>query len=255
MGTKIIAHYNDNSESDTYTLASGELETFTKTLNTGVEVSLEWKKGSGDAECGYTINYKNGAEIYSGKGTQKGIFFSWVNNCSSLEKTIKTGEAVKNFDIEVGTHSATLKWEKPETEGVKHYEIYRETMLIDTTLNLYYKDENLVSGSYTYNVRPVYEDCFGATSTKEIAFCEGVEEMFVPNVTIYPNPASDRLYVETQTQTLTIEIYDVYGRLQDHKTTRLQGCIAVDVVNLNSGIYFVKVVTENGNVVKRIVKY
>ena len=255
MGAKIFAHYSDNSESDTYTLVNGDAETFTKTLDTGVEVSLEWKKGSMDSECRYSINYANGTEIYSGKGTQKGIFFSWVNNCSSLEKTIKTGEAVKNFDIVVGTHSATLKWEKPETEGVKHYEIYRETMLIDTTLNLYYKDENLVSGSYTYNVRPVYEDCFGATSTKEIAFCEGVEEMFVPNVTIYPNPASDRLYVETQTQTLTIEIYDVYGRLQDHKTTRLQGCIAVDVVNLNSGIYFVKVVTENGNVVKRIVKY
>jgi hypothetical protein len=59
MGAKIIASYSDNSESDTYTLTNGEAGTFTKTLNTGVEVSLEWKKGSTDSECKYTINYEN----------------------------------------------------------------------------------------------------------------------------------------------------------------------------------------------------
>ncbi len=40
---------------------------------------------------------------------------------------------------------------------------------------------------------------------------------------IYPNPVQDRLYIETQTQTLTVEIYDVYGRQQDYKTTSLCG--------------------------------
>lgn len=255
MGTKIIAHYNDNSESDTYTLAGGELETFTKTLNTGVEVSLEWKKGSGDAECGYTINYKNGAEIYSGKGTQKGIFFSWVNNCSTQEMSIKTGEAVKDFKAIGKDNHVTLKWEKPDAEGVAYYEIYRETIFIDTTLNLYYDEENLSNENYTYSVRPVYEDCNGATTTRNVTSNENVEEMLVSNVTIYPNPANDRLYVETLTLTLTIEIYDVYGRQQVTKSLCHQGALVVDLTNLNSGIYFVKVVTENGNVVKRIVKY
>ena len=78
------------------------------------------------------------------------------------------------------------------------------------------------------------------------------------NVEIYPNPVDDRLYIETltqtQTQTLTIEIYDVYGRLQDYKTTRLQGNVAIDVTDLKSGIYFVKINTEKGNIVKRIIK-
>ena len=73
---------------------------------------------------------------------------------------------------------------------------------------------------------------------------------------LYPNPVNDKLYIETQTQTqtLTIEIYDIYGRLQDYKTIRLQDNVAIDVENLKSGIYFVKINTEKGNIVKRIIK-
>jgi hypothetical protein len=55
--------------------------------------------------------------------------------------------------------------------------------------------------------------------------------------------------------TQTIEIYDVYGRIQNisnSATQQLSNSINVD--NLNSGVYFVKVVTENGEVVKRFVK-
>ena len=209
-----------------------------------------------DSECRYDINYETGAEIYSGKGTQKGTFFSWVNNCSTQEMKIKTGEAVKNFNIEMGNNIVTLKWEAPETEGVTAYEIYRETVLLDTITELYYNDENLISGTYTYNVRPVYEDHNGATSTQEVTFCEGVEELFVPNVTIYPNPANDKVYIETEVEIKEIVVYDVYGRIQNLRNSETQKLRnSVDVSELNSGIYFVKVKTENGNVIKRIVKY
>ena len=251
-GAKIIAHYNDNSESDTYTIANGEIETFTKTINTGVEVSLEWKKGSMDTECTYTIHYENGSEIYRGKGTQKGTFFSWINNCSTQEMRINTGDAVKNFNVYAKDYSVTLKWEKPNTENVVQYEIYRETVLIDTTTNLYYNDENLSSGTYTYSVRPVYEDCYGATVTKEIAFCEGVEENLIPNITIYPNPVNDKLYIATEVEVEEVVVCDIYGRQQVYKTTSQQ---VVDLTNLNRGIYFVNIKTSVGNVVKKIVKY
>ena len=256
MGAKIIASYNDNSEPDTYTLSGGEEGTFTKTLNTGVEVSLEWKKSSTDSECQYTINYENGAEIYSGKGRQDGVFFSWLNDCSTQEMMIKTGDAVKDFNVIVEDYSVTLKWEAPETENVIHYEIYRETILLNTITELNYNDENLISGTYTYSVRPVYEDCNGATVSQEVAFCEGVEEMFVPNVKIYPNPVNDKVYIETEVEIKEIVVYDVYGRIQNLSNSATQQLSnSVDVSNLNSGIYFLKVKTENGNIVKRIVKY
>ena len=75
------------------------------------------------------------------------------------------------------------------------------------------------------------------------------------SIRFYPNPVGDRLYIETQTltQTLTVEIYDVFGRQQELSVISGQPS-AIDVTNLNSGVYFVKIVTSEGEVVKRFVK-
>jgi hypothetical protein len=56
------------------------------------------------------------------------------------------------------------------------------------------------------------------------------------------------------TQTLTIEIYDVYGRRQQQSTVNRQQTLTIDLSDLKSGIYFVKINTEKGNIVKRIIK-
>ena len=84
---------------------------------------------------------------------------------------------------------------------------------------------------------------------------ESIEEL-TSSLLLYPNPVNDKLYIETQTltQTLTIEIYDIYGRCQVTETPSHQACLVVDVADLKSGVYFVKVVTSEGKTVKRIVK-
>ena len=83
---------------------------------------------------------------------------------------------------------------------------------------------------------------------------ENVNDIMTSSVNIHPSPVSDKLYIETQTltQTLTIEIYDVYGRQQS--MVNGQQSTVIDVTNLNSGVYFVKVVTKEGETVKRFIK-
>ena len=70
---------------------------------------------------------------------------------------------------------------------------------------------------------------------------------------LHPNPVNDKLYIETLTQTLTIEIYDVYGRQQQLSAISGQPSV-IDISGLNSGVYFVKVVTSEGETVKKIIK-
>ena len=83
----------------------------------------------------------------------------------------------------------------------------------------------------------------------------GINDNCMANVNIYPNPVNDRLYIETSTQIQSIEIYDIYGRIQNLRNSETQKLRnSIDVSELNSGIYFVKVKTEEGNIVKRIVK-
>ena len=104
---------------------------------------------------------------------------------------------------------------------------------------------------------------FGAEASCVVSIVEGVEEEPEPgegieevtsSINMYPNPVNDKLYIEAEMEVEEVVVYDVFGRPQDHKTTRLQGNLVVDVANLNSGIYFVKVVTENGESVQRFIK-
>jgi hypothetical protein len=149
----------------------------------------------------------------------------------------------------------TVKWDAPEKGNPAGYNVYVDGKLVAEKISSLEYTSEWKNNRYVEVVAVYENDKTSVGIVKQITSEENVNEIETNDISVYPNPVDDKLYIETLTQTLTIEIYDVYGRLQDHKTTRLQGCIAVDVVNLNSGIYFVKVVTENGNVVKRIVKY
>ena len=80
---------------------------------------------------------------------------------------------------------------------------------------------------------------------------DAVEEM-TASFNIYPNPVNDKLYIETEAEVREVVVYDVYGRQQS--TDNGQQSTTIDVANLNSGVYFVKVVTANGEAVKRIIK-
>ena len=82
----------------------------------------------------------------------------------------------------------------------------------------------------------------------------GVEEL-TSSFNIYPNPVENELFIETEMNVGEIAIYDVYGRQtmcqQVNATTSQQ---VVDVADLKAGVYFVKIVADNGEVVKRFVK-
>ena len=157
----------------------------------------------------------------------------------------------------ISTSSIIITWDK--VENALSYNIYRDGELLDDTENTNYTDKDLeYNTEYCYTVEAVNGK---ETSDESEEVCvktlgEGVEE-HETSFNIYPNPVSDKLYIETltqtltQTQTQTVEIYDAFGRLQS--TVNGQQSM-VDVSNLNSGVYFVKVVTNEGDVVKRFVK-
>ena len=71
------------------------------------------------------------------------------------------------------------------------------------------------------------------------------------SLSIYPNPAKDQLFVETEMAVEEISVYDVFGRQQLAISGQQS---AVDVSNLSNGVYFVKVKSENNEVVKRFIK-
>ena len=83
---------------------------------------------------------------------------------------------------------------------------------------------------------------------------ESIEEL-TSSLLLYPNPVNDRLYIETEVEVEEVVVYTITGVVVGQRTTvNGQQTSSIDVSNLKNGVYFVKVVTENGKAVKRIIK-
>jgi len=74
---------------------------------------------------------------------------------------------------------------------------------------------------------------------------------------IYPNPAGNELRVKSyELRDMSVEIYDVFGRLQkaESRKQNAEGTMVVDISNLAAGIYFIKLIDENCSAVQRFIK-
>ena len=169
----------------------------------------------------------------------------------------------RNVNVSEDGNNLNISWEAPAANTPTGYNLYFNNELVaNNTKELTYSTEK-TDDFYFVEVVALYDNkkSVGAvkTSYKEENGNDttNVISNYENNIKIYPNPVNDRLYVETQTltQTLTIEIYDIYGRsqiLRNSETQQLSN--SIDVSNLKSGVYFVKVRTEEGDIVKRIIK-
>lgn len=117
-----------------------------------------------------------------------------------------------------------------------------------------------VAGAGMHNVNYRYTDSLtGCTDTITISIyvdlCTGVEEYDANDaVSIYPNPAANQLAVgNKQLAIMSVEITDLIGRsFYSEKFTNNKEQINVDVSSLPQGMYFVKVKTERGIAIRKI---
>ena len=178
--------------------------------------------------------------------------------------------------IAANDSTIVLTWEA--VEGATEYNIYEGEELIGSVTTLFCEIRDLEANTnYCFIVTAVNGEVESDKSeeacatTLDVALPEEPEEPEEPgdepeepgdaiaeNTTsfnIYPNPVNDKLNIVTEAEIEEIVVYDVYGRIQNFRNSETQELRnSIDVTDLNSGIYFVKVVTDNGEVVKRFVK-
>jgi len=81
-----------------------------------------------------------------------------------------------------------------------------------------------------------------------------INEIFRQSVSIYPNPTSGELTIENgQLKIRNIEIFDAFGKNVEVETFLLDEN-KIDISHLSSGIYIIKITTENGIAIKKFVK-
>ena len=76
------------------------------------------------------------------------------------------------------------------------------------------------------------------------------------NVQVYPNPATAEITVSlTSPSEVDIRIFDLSGKLLVYQAdTIIEGAHSLDVSSLTSGIYFLRINSENGEVTKKLIK-
>jgi pectate lyase len=78
------------------------------------------------------------------------------------------------------------------------------------------------------------------------------QKVVTPTFSLYPNPVSDLLYLSATDQKIeNVIIYSMTGALVKTVSNRTD---AIDVSDLNSGNYLVKLITDQGSYIQRVIK-
>ena len=125
------------------------------------------------------------------------------------------------------------------------------------TLTFKYYDVNTgetyaIADEFTFSVNATVGDVMEPYVMTRGAM--GIDELS-SSINIYPNPVDNELFLATEVRVEEIAIYDVYGRKTTVYGLQTTDFVhSIDVADLDAGVYFVKIKTENGNIVKRFVK-
>lgn len=138
--------------------------------------------------------------------------------------------------------------------GYPPFNVYRNDVFLATVKETSYTDTNVqTGGNYTYCVRPIYTSC--ETGVKCIpVVISSVNDVQADQVAIYPNPASDKVFVSGN-NLVKISIYNPTGQLIEQIYANKENTI--EEINLSAckqGIYFFKVETQNESFIKGVIK-
>ena len=107
-----------------------------------------------------------------------------------------------------------------------------------------------VSGdtTITFSHNTNFTDIFPVTSTLQTG---------KPALRMYPNPASDKVWIETanlSSENYTLSVFDISGKLTKVETNTWGSRIEFNVRNLNNGIYFVEIKSASDRKTMKLIK-
>ena len=228
--------------------AEGGTVTGAANYHIGDEVSLTATANEKYAFINWTVE---GEEVY----TENNYIFI-VEGARNLVANFAIIATPVNLKAEATSISEiNLTWDA--VENALSYNVYQGAELLanvtETTLTVDSLEPNT---EYCFTVTAVRNETESDKSEEACAktLGDGIEELAL-SINIYPNPVEEELIIATEVRVEEIAIYDIYGRM-----TYVYCLLSTDfvhninVADLEAGIYFVKVVTSEGNIVKRFIK-
>lgn len=199
------------------------------------------------------------------------------NEGFSNESCATAGECYAPSDLDYETTGSTfkikLKWTKPSpADGLSGYYLYRATeqdgsynriKLLGANSTSYTDNTAVQEGHYYYKLYAVYQDldeCVSAPAYWKYDHNQfflhvyysptGVEELEAGNVALYPNPTMAQFTIEGVGLN-HVTVYNAIGQ-KVYEANCEGNSTEVNLGNVESGVYMVRIVSEEGTVTKRV---
>jgi hypothetical protein len=175
-----------------------------------------------------------------------------------------TGLEVEETDINLNEYhySAAIHWDN--NSDVDHWNVQykredEDWTTVSVNENSYLLENCVCDWGYFVRVQAVCGEDNNSDWSEEEAFgiMVGINSYLENSVTLYPNPAKEYVdvRVDGDVNVKGVEVYDVYGKVvRTDVGANNDSPIRINVSDLSSGMYFVRVTTEQGVVTKRFVK-
>ena len=187
-------------------------------------------------------------------GTYYDTLFS-VNGCDSvvcLTLTVIDVSVPTNINITQTENNFSITWQGNSAS----YELYRNDALLKMLSTTTYTDNDLEIGEeYCYKIKAIEGNCESdfsedacETFNDEVGIAENQD---ILSLQIFPNPTEDEIFIQSNLQIEKVEVYSLLGSLlisEDNFNNK------ISVSALHAGIYLLKVYTNKGFVVRKIVK-
>ena len=135
------------------------------------------------------------------------------------------------------------------------FKVYRDNVFVAEVTEMRYVDTDVVCGeTYCYKVRVTETN--GITSGYSNEICAefsplGLENILMKDIKLFPNPAKDEIFISSELQINKVEVYSLTGLLllSDNNFNK-----KISVSTLPQGVYMVKVYTNDGVAIIKVVK-
>ena len=176
------------------------------------------------------------------------------------------------YELTGAQHKPKLTWTRPEnTEGLSSFDLYRKKegesdysyfKSIDPSKSAYTDNSVNQVGVISYRLCAYYEDidCLSAPASQlyhpdqfhlDVYWSpDAVEEGLAQQINLYPNPTKDRFTIEGEALQ-QVMVYNALGQLV-YSSACFGNSTEINLGNVDNGFYMVKVITANGDIVKKV---
>lgn len=191
------------------------------------------------------------------------MYIGEESNPSNVVDFVLTTPAPTNLQGQLLANNVSLNWDQPADDeqpmaGLLGYNVYHKQeageyellMFVETN---YFAHQDIPNGIHYYYVTAVYDGAESVASNEVMVdlVISNVEDQLSITTSVYPNPASDNVHIQSEVEMKSVKIYNQTGQVikvqqVNSKSQRF------DVNDVPAGLYVFVIETEQGTISKRI---